>query len=58
MAGEGIFFNANRLLALREERSDKLITHDDVNGAKLKDIVVDLDSADRRLILRAKNIGS
>ena len=58
MTGEGAFFNADRLLVLREERRDGQKNRDDVNGDKLKDLVSGLDSVDRRLILHAKNTGA
>ena len=45
------------LLALREERRDGQKIRYDVNDAKLKDIVADIDSSNWRLILRAKNKG-
>ena len=53
--GEGEFSNADHLLALREERCDGQKNQDDVNGAKLKKLVADLDYTDRRPILRSKN---
>ena len=57
MTGEGEFSNANQLLMLREERHDGQEKRDDVNDAKLKELVTYLNSTDRSLILRAKNTG-
>ena len=58
MIGEGAFSNANHILALSEERRDGQKIRDDVNSAKLKNLVADLDWANWRLIIRAKNIGA
>ena len=58
MKGECKFFSANHLLSLREERCDGQKNWDDVNDTKIKELVADLLSADRRLILRTKNIGA
>ena len=55
---ESAYFNANRLLALREEIHDRQKNRDDVNDFKLKELVVDLNSTDRRLIICAKNTGA
>ena len=54
MKEEGACFNANRLLALREEIHDRQKNRDDVNDSKLKELVVDLSSIDCRLIICAK----
>ena len=53
LMGEGAFSNADHLLALREERRDGQKIRDGVNSAKLKDLVADLNSADRCIILSA-----
>ena len=44
-------------MGLREERHDKHTKWDDVNDAKLKELVTDLDETDHRLILCDINIG-
>ena len=56
--GEGVFSNANHLLALREEIRDGQENRDDVNDAKLKGLVRDLNGTDHRLILREKSTGA
>ena len=53
MIGEGAFSNANHILALSEERRDGQKIRDGVNSAKLKDLVADLNSDDRCIILSA-----
>ena len=58
MMGEGVFYNTNRLLELKEERRDRQKNRDDVNDAKIKELVADLDRNGRRLNLRAKNKGA
>ena len=58
MTRVGELSNYYQLLALREERRDRQKIQDDVNDAKLKELVEDLDVNDRRLILCAKNIGA
>ena len=55
--GEEKFSTYNWLLALREERCDRQKFQDDANGVKLKGLVDDLETTDRRLILQAKNTG-
>ena len=52
-----MFSATDCLLALREERCDEKKTQDDANQAKLKKLAKDNEKLDRRLILRAKNIG-
>ena len=52
-----MFSNDDQLLALREERLDGNKNWHDVNGAKLKETVTDLNGTNHFLILRAKNIG-
>ena len=42
--GEGEFSNADHLLALKEERSNRNKNRDDVIGVNLKELVSDLDS--------------
>ena len=58
MTREGELANADHLLALMEERRHGQRSRDDVNDAKLKELVEDLDGTNRRLILRAKNTGA
>ena len=53
-----MFFNGDQLLALREERHDGKKNWYDVNDAKLKEIVTNLNGTDHCLILRTKNIGA
>ena len=55
--GEVVFSNADHLLDIREERRHGKKNRHDVNKAKLKELVADLDSTDRYLILRAKDTG-
>ena len=43
---------------IREERRNGQKSQDDTNEAKLKWLVKDLKTLDRRIILRAKNTGS
>ena len=56
--GEGKFFNANHLLVIWEERRDIQKIRDDVNDAKLKTLVAELDSYNQNLIICTKNIGA
>ena len=58
MAGVEALSNAEHLLVLREERRDKQKNRDDVNGAKIKDLIRDLDTTNQSLILHAKCTGS
>ena len=58
VTGEGAFSNANHLLKFREERRDGQKNRDDANDAKLKELVADLDTTNRRLIIHAKNTGA
>ena len=58
VTGEGEHSNADHLLALSEEMRDGQKIQDYVNNAKIKELVVDLDVTDRRLILHAKNTGA
>ena len=58
MTGEGAFSNAGHLLVLREERHDVQKTRDDINDAKLKGLVRDLDGTNRRIIICVKITGS
>ena len=53
-----MFSNAYHLLVIREERCDGQKIRDDVNDAKLRNLVVDLNSSDRRLILQSNNTGA
>ena len=55
--GGGTFSNTDHLLDIREERRHGKKNRHDVNKAKLKELVADLDSTDRYLILRAKDTG-
>ena len=55
---EGEFSNVNCILAPRKKKYDGQKIWDVVNNIKLKELVVDFDSTDRRLILRAKNTGA
>ena len=52
--GEGKLSKAGLILVLREERLDRQKIRDDVNDAKLKELVADLDSTNQCLILYAK----
>ena len=56
--GEGYFYNAYNLLVFREERRDGQKIRDEVNDAKLKEIVADLDGNNRHIILRSKETGN
>ena len=58
MMGEGACSNVDHLLVLREERPDGQKIRDEVNSAKLKYLVADLNSADQYLIISAKYIGA
>ena len=58
VTGEDVFSNDDQLLALREERLAGNKNGYDVNGAKLKEIVTNLNGTDHCLILRTKNIGA
>ena len=42
----------------REERNDGQKIQDDINGAKLKELVAELDTLGHLLILHAKNTGA
>ena len=55
---ERSFFTTKHLLVIREGRRDGQKMQDYANEAKLKGIVKDRRATDRRLILRANNIGS
>ena len=55
--GAGDFSYTNHLLELREERCHGQKIRDDVNNAKLEELVKYLDGTDRCLILDSKNIG-
>ena len=54
MTGGGSFSNAYHLLVLTEEIRDGQKNWDDVNDAKLKGLVRNLDTTNRRFILIAK----
>ena len=58
MTGEGVFYSADHVLALREESRAGQEKRDDINYATLKGLVGDFIDANWCLILRAKNIGS
>ena len=58
MTGGGVFFNANHLLVLREERPSGQKNWDDFNNGKLKVLVRDLYTTTRCFILPTKSTGS
>ena len=58
MTGGGVFYNADHLLVLREERRDGQKNLIDANEVTLKGLVGDLIGNDWRLILRAKDTGA
>ena len=55
---EGVLSNADHLLDIREERHDGQKHWDDVNNAKFKKLVADLNRTDLRMIVRSKNTGA
>ena len=55
MMGGDAFYDTDCLLALREEIHYGQKIWDDVNNAKLKELVADLKGTDCCLVLRAKN---
>ena len=55
---ESKFSTVNHLLALREERRNRIKIRDGDNEAKLGGIVKNLKEPDHHLILRAKHMGS
>ena len=57
MTGKGKLSTTNKLLGLREERCDRQKRRDDVNDAKLRRIVENIEAPDLRLILRSKKKG-
>ena len=57
MTGGGVF-DAYQLMDLREEMDDKQKDQDDVNAAKLKGLVRDLDFTNWFIILCAKITGA
>ena len=56
--GEGTFSNAIKFLVLREERRDGQKIWDNVNDAKLKGLVADLDGTSHCMIVRSRNTGA
>ena len=54
MTWGGVFSDAEHLLVLREESRDGQKNWDDVNDAKLKSLVRDLNNTECHLILRSK----
>ena len=58
MTGGGAFSNADHLLEIREERSDRYKTWDYTNDATIKGSVGNLIGNDQSLILHSKNTGS
>ena len=57
VTGEGNVFNAYHLLDLRYERREGQKIRTEVNNAKIKGLVADLNTSDHCIILRAKNKG-
>ena len=57
MAEGGGFSNADHIRTLNKEQRDGMKDQDDVYESKLKGLVSDIKSTDKRLILRAKSTG-
>ena len=55
VTGEGKFFNAYHLLAIRDERREGQKIRTEVNNAKIKGLVADLNTSYHYIILSAKN---
>ena len=58
ITGETSFSTANNVLDLREEIRYRQKIRDDINEAKLKLLVKELEALERRLIICTKNTGS
>ena len=58
ITGASKIVTANNLLAIREEMHDGQKIRDDANGAKLKELVKDIEAPNCHLILCSNNIGS
>ena len=58
MAKGGGFSNADHIRTLNKEQRDGMKDQDDVYESKLKGLVSDIKSTDKRLILRAKSTGA